>query len=761
MMLKYKEEKFYACLLEGSKLQKEDIFSSQSVCQEHVHSDIHGYINDDSHSSPLSHTLRTPENISKPNSNTNLDCIPSVSDLDKPLDSTTPVLMKRSRGRPRKNNIHKPAEINVQLPELADSSPSVSTSGAVRKSERVRKRNLVGVENSFSVKHSKIEENSPSQKSNLEQPQRTSRRGRPRKHPKVEKNLSDSKISEPPLDISVLINDSSVNDKSLDNFNTARNASRKGRPRKNLLAKHDDKVRENTKVDAELEKTKHISEKHQKVQEGFPVSAHSCTCIHSQEKKKDLILPLKKRKQFGETDEIGIKNNSVCSCGKSTVQMSTKEASKRKVAFGAPVSCKLRASIPVNLQNTISHSGEKKSTDVLPKHHSAEKLAISQHSYENIFPEFKPDLNKFEFCNGKYEEHFKTEIHIKIDNSPDWIKLKCFDSITHGGSNKATFFVGGPVQSSAFCPTPRNKIVNQYIAVASSHTLYNRHSYTNTKSFGGFIQFWNLGCLHENLVLKQVPSMELAIYHTHGLITQMKWCPKGCYDAASKTDDLSRLGLLALSCSDGSVRIYSIPHPNLMPKRHSDGTSPVYCTSPSVMLTPLFGVPCSATIKSITTCIEWHKNGQQIAAGFGNGTIYIWMLKTSTLTSTYDEKRLLRIQPYKVFQAGGTPVTSISFAPLNNCRWLASSSFDKTLRFFDLYDTCMPFCSVKRGFAFNCEWATDFCGAYVSLHDGILFKGSTFAKECGTEEPAAQNVSGSVTSLTVSIHFMYKIYLDE
>ncbi|GFX38997.1 general transcription factor 3C polypeptide 2 [Trichonephila clavipes] len=122
-------------------------------------------------------------------------------------------------------------------------------------------------------------------------------------------------------------------------------------------------------------------------------------------------------------------------------------------------------------------------------------LAISQHSYENIFPEFKPDLNKFEFCNGKYEEHFKTEIHIKIDNSPDWIKLKCFDSITH------------------------------------------------------------------EVLIK--------------------------------------------------------------------------------------------------------------------------------------------------------------------------------LRFFDLYDTCMPFCSVKRGFAFNCEWATDFCGAYVSLHDGILFKGSTFAKECGTEEPAA------------------------
>ncbi|GFQ89480.1 general transcription factor 3C polypeptide 2 [Trichonephila clavata] len=757
---------------EDSKLQKEVILSSQSMCQEIVHTDIHGCITDDSHSSPLSHTLKTPENISKSNSNgVHLDCIPSVPDLNTPLDSTTPVLVKRSRGRPRKNNIHKLADSSPKLadrsPKLADSSPKLadnspkladnspkladsSTSGAVRKSERVRKRKLVGEGDSFSDKHSKIEESSPSQKSNLEQPERTGRRGRPRKHPKVEKNLSDSKTSEPPLDITIPTDDSSVNDKSLDNSNTTRNVPRKSKRRKNLIEKHDE-VREDTEVDGELEKTKYINEKHQEKQEDFPVSAHSSTCIHSQEKKKGLILPLKKRKQIGETEEISIKNNSsVCTCKESTVLMPTKEASKRKVTFEEPVSCKIRASIPVNLQSTISHSCEKKNTDILLKHHSAEKLAISQNSCENIFPEFEPDLNKFEFCNGKYEEYFKTKIHIKIDDSPDWIKLKCFESITHEGSNKATFFVGGPVQSSAFCPTPRNKIVNQYIAVASSHILYNRHSYIHTKNLGGFIQFWNLGCLHESLVLKQVPLMELAIYHTHGLISQMKWCPKGCYEAASKTDGLPRLGLLALSCSDGSVRIYSIPQPNLLPKTHSKGTSPVYCTSPSVMLTPLFGGPCSATRKSMATCIEWQKNGQQIAAGFGNGTICIWMLKTSTIISTYDEKRLLNIQPYIVFQAGGTPVTSISFAPLINCRWLVSSSFDKTLRFFDLYDTCMPFCSVKRGFAFNCEWGTDFCGAYVSLHDGILFKGSSFAKECGIEEPAAQNISGSVTSLTYS-----------
>ncbi|GFU52875.1 general transcription factor 3C polypeptide 2 [Trichonephila clavipes] len=237
----------------------------------------------------------------------------------------------------------------------------------------------------------------------------------------------------------------------------------------------------------------------------------------------------------------------------------------------------------------------------------------------------------------------------------------------------------------------------------------------------------------------------------------MKWCPRGCYDVSSETEGLPRLGLLALSCSDGSVRIYSIPQLNLMPKEHNNGTLPICGTSPSVILTPLFGEPCSVTRKSMATCIEWHKNGQQIAAGFGNGTICLWMLKTTTIT-TNNENGLLTVQPYRIFQAGGTPVTSVSFAPLNNCRWLASSSFDKTLRFFDLYDTCVPFCSIKRGFAFNCEWGADFCGAYVSLHDGILFKGSTFAKECGVEELGAQNVSGTVTSLTINKRAVIKFY---
>ncbi|GFU27098.1 general transcription factor 3C polypeptide 2 [Nephila pilipes] len=734
--------------------REEKTVSPQIACQENVHSLTQSCTSEEMQlSSFISEPLPTSDStISKQNmDDLNIvdseTSIPPVPDIDKPLNSS-PVIMKRSRGRPRKNNVLNPVETNVQLLESANSSPSISASVAVRKSERVRKRKLVG----DPVLGTEVEEkNTPSrvQKSALEpQPEKTGRRGRPRKYPKVEKIVSNNEASEySHTDTSIPTADSSLNDNIPDNSNTVQKGSRKGRPRKNLDL---EKLDGDSKADGELEKTKDVSEEHQEVQENFPVSSQNCTCMHSQEKKKGLILPLKKRKQIGETEEIikGVKNN-VCSCEESTVKIPTKETSKRKVAFEEPISSKIKASIPVlNLQNTISHSSEKNTMDNLPDNRTLEKFPDSQYSCEIIFPEFKPDISKFKFCN-RYEEHFKTNIQIKIDNSPDWIKLKCFESIAHEGSNNSTFFIGGPVQCSAFCPTPRNKIVNQYIAVASSHILHKRHSYIHTKSCSGFIQFWNLGCLHESSVLNKAPSMELAIYHTHGLISEMKWCPKGCYDDASKTDGLPRLGLLALSCADSCVRVYTVPQPNLMPEIHSD-TFPVYCTSPSVMLAPLCGGPCSVTRKSMATCIEWQKNGQQIAAGYGNGTICVWMLKTSTTITTYNEEKLLTIQPYIVFQAGGTPVTSISFAPLNNCRWLVSSSFDKTLRFFDLYDTCMPFCSVKRGFAFNCEWGRDFCGAYVSLHDGIIFKGSAFAKECGIEEPAAQNISGSVTSLTYS-----------
>lgn len=69
--------------------------------------------------------------------------------------------------------------------------------------------------------------------------------------------------------------------------------------------------------------------------------------------------------------------------------------------------------------------------------------------------------------------------------------------------------------------------------------------------------------------------------------------------------------------------------------------------------------------------------------------IGIWLVNTTNSILLTSETAMVKtIIPYLVFQAHGTPITNLQFAPLQNCRYLVSSGFDKTLKFFDLMDTC-------------------------------------------------------------------------
>lgn len=116
--------------------------------------------------------------------------------------------------------------------------------------------------------------------------------------------------------------------------------------------------------------------------------------------------------------------------------------------------------------------------------------------------------------------------------------------------------------------------------------------------------------------------MELCIYHNYGPINDMVWCPIGCWETPtveSATDVLPQLGLLALACSDGRIRIYSIPHPHLLPKEETGFR--VYSAEPSIVLESLFGDICNVTRQSICVCVTWEKSElcERVAAGYGCG----------------------------------------------------------------------------------------------------------------------------------------------
>ena len=66
------------------------------------------------------------------------------------------------------------------------------------------------------------------------------------------------------------------------------------------------------------------------------------------------------------------------------------------------------------------------------------------------------------------------------------------------------------------------------------------------------------------------PYLAMGLAHNFGSMWDLKWCPSGCWEdpssgqGSTQSSELRgdpRLGLLAMACSDGTVRVMSIPHP--------------------------------------------------------------------------------------------------------------------------------------------------------------------------------------------------------
>lgn len=125
------------------------------------------------------------------------------------------------------------------------------------------------------------------------------------------------------------------------------------------------------------------------------------------------------------------------------------------------------------------------------------------------------------------------------------------------------FFCGGPIQSAAWCPMPavispdksRDVGRDQYLAVSAFREEYRTKSATLAPfESKEIIQIWNCGPLCHSNPTTTAPTLELCLAHGHGRIWSLVWCPSGCYDQ-------KRLGLLAAACSDGTVRLFTVPQP--------------------------------------------------------------------------------------------------------------------------------------------------------------------------------------------------------
>ena len=134
----------------------------------------------------------------------------------------------------------------------------------------------------------------------------------------------------------------------------------------------------------------------------------------------------------------------------------------------------------------------------------------------------------------------------------------------------------------------------------------------------GLIQIWNIGKLNQALQSLPQPKLEFCLAHDYGIVRRMTWCPFRSWQSKEDSveeDKLRQLGLLAIACGDGSIRIFSIPNPALL--QNNGRTTTVYRPTPEVTLV---GHKIRRGKTSSCTSVAWSvKEGNYILGGYGDG----------------------------------------------------------------------------------------------------------------------------------------------
>ncbi|KAF9390209.1 hypothetical protein CPC16_005255 [Podila verticillata] len=257
-----------------------------------------------------------------------------------------------------------------------------------------------------------------------------------------------------------------------------------------------------------------------------------------------------------------------------------------------------------------------------------------------------------------------------------------------------------------WCPLPSNDEQPEknmdYIAVGGfPDTAENCRQRDQTYPLGkqdshpNVIQIWSVNCeTDEEGTLQGVPDvyMALCILHSYGAVLDMKWCPSGnLMEAGTEPGSLVRLGILAATFSDGTIRIFSIPEPKSL-KAHlglnARSKETIYIQFPEPYVTLRLGEVCFMSINWGTP--------QRLVAGCTNGTVAIWDTKSmlDQSSETLAEKDSEYLDPIYLPQLHDVSIRSVDFLrdqdPNIIPTAIISTSYDGRVRFTDIRDAFSP-----------------------------------------------------------------------
>lgn len=170
-------------------------------------------------------------------------------------------------------------------------------------------------------------------------------------------------------------------------------------------------------------------------------------------------------------------------------------------------------------------------------------VEVDQDTYDHIVSRSGQSLRFESIMRSKNE-----------DKASGAVRLNLFESVVQNGI--VTFFAGGPIWASAWCPL-KGDHGEELLALScdsnfdiSPRMLPSRSDFSSKDV--NVIQFWRFD--KSNL---ESTSMAFALCHDFGRVRCMEWCPSGGHQKLAGGEE--RVGLLLVGFEDGQVRIFPIP----------------------------------------------------------------------------------------------------------------------------------------------------------------------------------------------------------
>ncbi|XP_069829380.1 general transcription factor 3C polypeptide 2 [Dendropsophus ebraccatus] len=311
---------------------------------------------------------------------------------------------------------------------------------------------------------------------------------------------------------------------------------------------------------------------------------------------------------------------------------------------------------------------------------------------------------------------------LKEDSDPH--VLGRFQSLPpHPQRFDVTFFVGGPVWSLDWCPTMWGSNSCQYVALYSHHGMDDRHRLDVTHTGPALLQLWSLGALSPDKGVESPATFSYGLAVDDGCLWDLKFCPSGGWEppgALRKGTEMARLGLLAVAFSSGHVQIYSLPHPealhSLRKHRDTDPREPTICKVDCVVRLHVGSIKaCSPGENGQCFTVAWHpsKPHQYLAAGFYDGTVAIWDLKTKSVLQKVRQGGVIKQYPFHSLSAHDNAVRSIEWCKADS-NFFVTCGNDRRLKFWDLRRLHVPVNNIKRFQSTEITWLLPYCGVAVA-----------------------------------------------